>query len=486
MAVLMGMLFAGEHLTVPLPQSDMTVPGVYQSLAAPDVQGTLLDIPFAWRNGFRITGPIHPGFMFGQFYQTTHQRPMLQGNTSRNPESKFQYFTEAPILNSLLALETGHQLPAGQMEADRQVAAEVMQFLNVTSIVVRWEEGTSVPPDVVPEATIPYIEAVLPVEKAAAGPGIVAYAVNLPPLPSSVFIDADDPLVKLHLAEGWGPIPDVQGSCVPGGNNTDDITMPPFSVGGERLMWAQRKTVRLLVSTNGQAGRLRWAGFAAGRGQTVTVRTGRWQSEPLALQPGWQEYAVSVPAGALPPGTNSIYLDFATLQPTTTFVDALDDSCHSSLVVSSAGQEVGDFGHIYLNGTDISSNSRGYNIAVLRRPEEVVVESFDTHLDPNASARLATFLTELAPGDMVAAAVADEASMNLGAPAIDALHLIGARSDLHGKFRWSQAIIGLAGAEPGSALEAESEVAPVTISLGPAITSPEAAAGFRWIRFDAD
>ena len=130
---------------------------------------------------------------------------------------------------------------------------------------------------------------------------------------------------------------------------------------------------------------LRWAAFSVGADQMVTVRTDYWQSGPLGLQSGWQEYAVPVPSGALSPGTNSIYFDFATLHPTSTFVNALGTPCDFSLVVTSAGQEVGDFGRIFLDGTNMSPNDRGYNVAAILGPGNVSVERFDTHLDPGAS-----------------------------------------------------------------------------------------------------
>jgi len=163
----------------------------------------------AWRNGFRITGPIDPGFMFGQFYQTVHGRPLLQGNTSRNPEFKFQYFTEAPVINSILALETGHQLPPGRLESDRAVAGDVLRFFDIRTIVVRPAYGAN--PQVVPEATLPYIEAVvMPVEQVYDHPTLTMYRVDLPPLPQLVRIDATAPLARLHLGEGWGAIADRQ------------------------------------------------------------------------------------------------------------------------------------------------------------------------------------------------------------------------------------------------------------------------------------
>jgi len=195
---------------------------------------------------------------------------------------------------------------------------------------------------------------------------------------------------------------------------------------------------------------------------------------------------VHMPAGALRPGTSSVYFDFETLYTTPAFLTALGDPCGFSLVATSAGQEVGDFGRIYLNGSNVSPNARGYNVAAIRTADQMTVQSFDTHLDPSASDSMAAFLKKLPPGQLIAVAAADEASMNLGDSAVDALHHIGAQTDLRTKFRWSHAVIGTTDAASNTALEAESELAPVTVSLGPAITEPEVAAAFRWIRFDAD
>jgi hypothetical protein len=158
-----------------------------------------------------------------------------------------------------------------------------------------------------------------------------------------------------------------------------------------------------------------------------------------------------------------------------------------SLVVQSAGEEVGDFGHIYVNGKDVSPNGRGYNVAVLH-PQTGQVErvaSFDTHLDERASAALAAFLAEVPPGRLVAVAAADEASQLLGQEAVDALRGIGATGDLRAKFRWAHAILGIQGALPGSALEAMDWMRPVTVSVGEGATETELAVAFSALSFQA-
>ena len=499
---LAGLLMA-EHLSLPLPQSDMRAPAAYYALAA-EPPGTLLDIPIAWRNGFRITGPLDPGFMFGQFYQTIHARRLLQGNTSRNPESKFQYFTEAPVLNSLLALETGHALPTGRLEADRALAGDVLRFFDIRHIVVRRGPGADVNRSAVPEATLPYIDAALPVERIYADGALTMYRVALPPLPRDVLVDAAAPLARLYLAEGWGPLADRQADGPTDGQ-----------AGAVPLLWAQRPGVRLLAPLAGGATRLSARLVAPGDGQRLSVRLNGWRSAAIPLEPGWGEYALDLPAEAVHSGLNDVWLDFERLYPVASLAcsagetpsplrhqdtkspPTAPDSSVSlclggdsgasivSLVVHSAGQEVGDFAHIYLNGADASPDERGYNVVVLAPDGALQTAAFDTHLDPTASRRLAEFIAAAPEGARVAVAAADEASMQLGEEGVAALRSLGATGDLRGKFRWSHAIIGVKGRAPGAALEAMDGLRPVTLALGPAISAPSVAAGAAWLRFEA-
>ena len=150
----------------------------------------------------------------------------------------------------------------------------------------------------------------------------------------------------------------------------------------------------------------------------------------------------------------------------------------SSLVVRSAGQETGDFAHVYADGSDLSPNRRGYNL-VAWSPDDgrlLGAKAFDTHGDPAASARLAAWVRALPPGTVVAGAVRDEASLNLGADAIDALRSLGVATDLRNHFRWGHAFIGTAGATPGSAHEQASGLSVAQVAAGLSITSPQVAA----------
>ncbi|MDH7484982.1 MAG: interleukin-like EMT inducer domain-containing protein [Anaerolineae bacterium] len=457
-------LFLFEHLSIPLPLSDLRVPAVYERLAAEPGDFAVLELPIGWRNGARVLGQQDVIIMFEQWYQTAHGQRLLGGNTSRNPEFKFQYFAQAPLLNSLIAVQNGHQIPPEVEAMDRALAAEVLRFLGVRYVVLH--EPPASP------ALRAYAEKTLPVEPVAAEQGVCLYRVAWPPSAAAP-IDLSTPLGRLHLGEGWSPVTD--------------------NVQGEAAVWAQRREVRLLATLLGDERRLRFRAWVPSSGQVVEVwaRGRRWAA--LTLAAGWGEYEVVLPAGAVQPGLNDFRLRFAQLYPLADIpvsgmsgTEVAGQTITPAIVVQSAGLETGgnDLGHIYVNGRDLSPNRRGYNIVALDSVGRVLASgSFDTHLDPQASPRLADFIAGLPEGSIVAVAVADEASLNLGAEAVSALESIGATGDLRGRFRWGHAVIGVKGAAPGQALEALDVLQPVAVHVGLGATSPAVAMAFASFQF---
>jgi hypothetical protein len=450
-----------EHLSTPLPQSHLRAPPAYQTIAADPDQVTILDIPFAWRNGFRITGPLTTQFMLGQFYQTTHQKRLLQGNTSRNPAFKFQYFTNAPVINSLLALQTGHTLPPERWPGDKTIAAAVLRFFNLKYIVVRpyqygkFDGQKNI--TVTEQATIPYIEDVLPVEKIHDEPTIKIYRVKAKPQasggPSELHLDSASPLAPLYFGAGWGWLSPGQ----------------PIT--------AQRQEVQLLLPLTGAAQRLTMrlrlpASFSNNRQSLQLVLNG-WQSAPQPVSQDWQELTFDLPAGVAGAGLNNLTLHFANS------VGVMPGFKPVQVTALSAGEEVGDFGHIFVNGRDISPNQRGYNIALIQADGTHHTANFDTHLDPAASTALARFIDIPAPNTTIALAAADEASTHLTTEAVAALHAIGVKGDLRGCFRCSHAFIRDDSGQTSEALDA---LRPVGVATGLGLTEPEVTALVEWIK----
>jgi hypothetical protein len=199
------------------------------------------------------------------------------------------------------------------------------------------------------------------------------------------------------------------------------------------------------------------------------------------VQAEWQELSFDLPAAVAHPGLNDLRLQFAGVtplarpEPTTT--------PPIEVTVLSAGEEVGDFGHIFVNGHEVSPNKRGYNIALLQPDKHLLTTAnFDTFLDPAASIALANFIAAAPPGALIAVAAADEASHQLGEAAVQALQAIGAVGDLRGCFRCSHAFIR---AGSGATFEALDPLRPVGLTTGLGLTEPGVAAVVESIRVEA-
>jgi hypothetical protein len=226
--------------------------------------------------------------------------------------------------------------------------------------------------------------------------------------------------------------------------------------------------------------RLRLPEPATAKIQQLYLELNGWRSEPQPVGSTWQELSFEIPASPIQPGLNDLRLHFENVVslpfpgPETATLD---------VTVLSAGEEVGGFGHIYVNGYQVSANQRGYNVVIIQPGQPVLVDSFDTHYHPSASAALSHYepLTVQAADTIIAVAAADEASAQLGADAISALHSIGAKGDLRGCFRCSHAFISEVGRPDGRAVEALDPLRPVGVTLNLGLTEPTIAAIVDWI-----
>ena len=212
-----------------------------------------------------------------------------------------------------------------------------------------------------------------------------------------------------------------------------------------------------------------------------------WQSSAQTVGLDWRELTFDLPAGVAQTGLNNLRLQFTAVVPfDQEAADRTDNGilpASPHITVVSAGEEVGGFGHIFVNGHEVSPNKRGYNMAVVQPGDELVTAAnFDTHLDPAASTALAEFIAAAPADTFIAVAAADEASLNLSQEAVLALQSIGATADLRGCFRCSHAI--LYNPLDGTTQERFDAVRPVGLAAGLGLTEPSLAAIIDWIRIE--
>jgi hypothetical protein len=476
-AALAGLLIF-ENLSLPLPTASMAIPAIYDRIAAEPAGGAVLDLPLGWRNGFNVFGKQDLIIMSQQWWQTRHGQPILGGNTSRNPEHKFRYFLEAPLIGPLTVLANAvdanpHiQQPmaaglAGLAAGDPTLGGNelllaaaaqgpaVLQALDIGYLVIHAERT--------PPEFVTFVERYLPVALVAEDGPHRLYRVELAPPAAAVTVwpgrDA------LGRGEGWGGLGQARG---------DSGAQEPAP------LWAQRRETRLLLPpVQPGAAQIIVRAAAAGPGQTLALRVNGVDTPAQPLPESWSELSFELPAGALGARVNDLRLRFGQTYP----VGSLDAA--PGLLVESAGLEAGNYGHIWLNGVDIGPNQRGYNLAIIDGAtwQPRVVAAFDTHADPAASAALVDFLGQMDDDSVLAVAVRDTASDQLSAEAAQALAAWGL-SDLRGRFRWSQAAIVLGANVAGGqrqVLEQIDGLQAASAGHGPGWREPQAAAQVQWV-----
>ncbi len=498
--ILIATLFLSEHLSTPLPLNFSQSPSIYRDLAAlpdsNDSDGVLLELPTGWRNGARVLGRSSELIMMQQWYQSKHGRPRLGGNTSRNPAHKFQYFTDAPLIGDLIALmnaddaQIGAEVDAQRDELiarNRLIAPRVLDFLDVDYITLHLDEATP--------QLVDFVEQALPVEQIDEWRGqnwrgessaIRLYKV-IGEQEAAWQVDLADPSATLHLAEGWSSVAldgvrhAVRAEAnllvdVPDEGGTILISQAILSSDAPTTIVGAFKSRPSLIpafagihARPSMDSRLRGNDKLRTLGLPIEVRL---NNAPLESKIENNQLLL-----AIPPGVATARVDRLRL----TFDEPIAQA--SGLLVRSAGEQVGDFAQIFVDGVDLSPNTRGYNLAALS-PEGAVLDvaAFDTSGERDwtverAAAELnamAAWLNSWPDGTIVAGAVADEASVQLSREelaveaqaAIDALARYGVASDLRARLRWSHAFVGTAGSAPGEAIEELSLLGPATVAIG--------------------
>jgi hypothetical protein len=483
--ILFAGLFLFEHLSVPLPLNDFRVPEIYSRLAAMPGDFAVLELPTGWRNGARVLGKSDKLIMMQQWYQTVHGKRRLGGNTSRNPPYKFQYFTDAPLLGDLIALmnaDRDYMQPVIDAEFDaivarnRPIAAQVLADLEVEMVVVHVEKS--------PPALLRFVDEVLPLALVEEWQGsdwdgqpsiIRLYRVNKAPITPVWEENLATRNGNLYLAEGWSSVTPAD----------------------ERIRYATRNAATLMLNLPETGGQLELELFGPATAAEVRLNGRILTATTLSPDPAEKWLSIEIPPGMAEALIDRLEVRFGGLVTPVVELPASSDSSARgigetgrrfpaglSLVVQSAGNDVGDFAHIWVNGVDESPNQIGYNLVAMDAAGAVLDSAtFNSFAAPDQSMALAAWIEQWPAGTIIAGAVRDEASYQLQPEAVAALNKIGVAGDLRGKFRWSHAFIGAVGASPGSAMEMMQLLQPATIYMGVPVDGPTVSGGVGRVRF---
>ncbi|MCS6845934.1 MAG: hypothetical protein NZ528_16690 [Caldilineales bacterium] len=450
-ALLIGLVLF-EHLAVPMPLTDARVPAVYRQIAQQPGEFALLQLPMGWRNGFGVLGSEDTRV---QWYQSVHGRPILSGNTSRNPPFKFDYFRRLPLVQAIAAVQTYGQPDSALDQAARQSAGELMALWNVRYLVVNPPVPGRYPYADTWQAARDYALSVLPVDRRPVweGDGVQVYAVRQPsvPLPFALDFGAQD--TAAYRGDGW--------------------SVDEADIAGASGVWAEGRRAELFFPVQAPQPpalrlTLRLLPFAydGAEQQTVVAYLNGRDLGARALPAGWSEVTFDAPAAAVRPGLNRLRLRFGysarpvDVLPGQGQIGSTGVQAPVDIEINSGGAAQ-DIAYITVTppggaAEDASAGRRGYNLTALdpRTGRVLDKRGFDTWANAYEAERLADFVARLRPGVIVVAAARDDASRHLTDRAVAALASLGSGVDLRQTPGYGHALIGVKGAASGTALEA--------------------------------
>ncbi|MGB8646396.1 MAG: interleukin-like EMT inducer domain-containing protein [Anaerolineae bacterium] len=456
LAVALSCLMLAEHLSVPISLSDLSIPPIYQEIAAEPGDFAILDLPLSWSSSTFVQGQL---FTQSQFYQTVHHKRLLGGNTSRPPDFKFQYYVGVPVIHSLILLEKGETIDSDTLAADIQAAPEVERFFDLRYIVAY--------PDRLNPAVLDYVRQVFGITPIpSVGP--LAFRVNNAAR-GDFTIDPAAQVAQMYFGDDWGR---------------------PQSIEGGAMRWATEAQSHLYVPLQSGTDYQMCGMYEGARdGQPVRVLADDTPVGEFRLTTAWSQQCVSIPSAAIHGGLATIVLESAPVPLVQTnsnrIIGHTGVQSPVDLAVTSAGYLEGKFASIALNGQENYVTRRGYTLIALdpNSGQALDMQTFDTFKSEAESERMVEWIAKLSQGTIVAGAVCDEASQHLTQAAVEALGSLGTTLDLRQQFRSSHAFIGVKGALPGTAAEDWDTRFAVSVSAGKNVARPTITLAVRALHF---
>ena len=454
-ALALAVLLAGavlfEHLAVPMPLTDSRVPAPYRAIAQEPGDFTLMQLPMGWRNGFGVFGAEDTRV---EWYQSVHGKPILGGNTSRNPAFKLEYFKRLPLLQAITGLEQYQPPDEATDQAARASAAELMALWNVRYLTFNPPVPQRFPYADTWQSTRDYVLDVVPVDPQPVWDedGVQVYAVRQAPVLFPFELDLGSRDTNAYRGPGWsvdeGDIAGANGIWVDGENA--EVYLP--------LRFDDPQPLQLVL-------RVQPFAYPNAPEQTLSAEFNGVDLGKQSLAAGWQELRFTVPAEATRSGLNRLWLYFGDsarpldVLPGQGVIGSTGVVLPVDVEINSGGvaQDIAFIAVTDPDGIsmDASAGRRGYNLTAIdpRTGKVLDKRGFDTWANTAEADRLAEFVEGLPAGTIVLGATRDDASRFLTDRAVAALAGLGSAVDLRTTPGFGHALIGVQGAAAGTAAE---------------------------------
>ncbi len=438
-----------EHLALPLPLSDHRVPAVYAQIAEDPAPVAVMHAPLGWRNSFGVFGAERTIL---QYYQSTHGKPMIGGNTSRAPDFKMGYFERLPLFQAIEQVEFNGQVGEGLAAAAQAQAGELMYLYNVGYVLLMPPIPQRFPYADHWQATWDFYKSTLPLEAAPfwSGDGIEAYRVVQPSGSDSFQLQLGQPDTFAYRAEGWDEAP----------------VDTPYGLPG---IWAVDRESCLLLPLRGVDSaksyplrvQVRPFDYPGSEAQRVTAVVNGTRLAEQVLVNDWQTVEWSVPGSRLVDSVNRLCLEWS-------YADAPRSVLGGNRLIGSTGVELpidadlkafadGAFMALFDEAggqRDASTGRQGVNVTVLDGSGGVMdAAGFDTAANAFESAKLAAFIAGIPDGAPVLVASRGDASAFLTDDGVAAINSLGGDVTLEQLRGNYLALAGVKGAALGSAAQ---------------------------------
>jgi len=198
-----------EYLTFPYPHLyRQSIPQVYYDISQEPGDFSILQIPMQFKSGGKT---LAIGSSELDLCQIAHQKRLIGGYVARVPEQVMNYFSQVPLLRSLLDIQQGGIVSQEEINEDKEFVDDFIRFFNLKYIMVHESDRIGIgffmrteKRDVLKNMT-EYIKAIFPLEDVKKQETVTAYKVLEQQHKAQTRIDFGTQSAHFYLAYGWSP-----------------------------------------------------------------------------------------------------------------------------------------------------------------------------------------------------------------------------------------------------------------------------------------